>query len=169
MNPEQKIFIAHSETAAFQDGCDRGHWGLYTPLGDIVWPYVIFWIPADKCVMPSEKMFLRFNLEGYPLAAPTACPWDVEKNTVLPTESWPKGRAQVAAIFKPTWNSGALYLPCDRVAIPNHTDWPKQYPNLYWQPTYTIVCYLAFVHACLNRNQYEKPNDSPPVVVEATN
>ena len=169
MNPEQTIFIAHSEAAAFQDGCDRGQWGLHTPLGEIVWPHVIFWFPADLSVMPSGKVFLRFNLQGYPLSAPTACPWDVEQNAILATDKWPKGRAQVSAVFKPSWNGGALYAPCDRVAIPNHTEWPKQYPSLFWQQTFTIVTYLNFIHACLNRTQYEKTDNTPPAVVESAN
>lgn len=167
MNPEHATFLAHLDTPAFQAGSDRGRWGLYTARDAIVWPHVVIWLPADVQVMPSCRVHLRFALHGYPLKAPTACPWDVEADVALPVERWPKGRTQVNAIFKPGWKSFALYAPCDRVAMEGHPDWPERYPSLYWQPTFTIVRYLELVHACLNRNQYEHPDDTSPTLVAA--
>lgn len=165
MNPEHATFLAHIDLPAFQDGTDRGLWGLHTPRDQIVWPHVIFWLPADAKVMPCGKVYLRFDLQGYPLKAPTACPWDVEANGILPEARWPKGRTQVDAIFKPKWKSFALYVACDRVAMEGHPDWPEKYPSLWWQSTFTIVKYLDFIQSCLNRCQYEHPDDTPTALV----
>jgi len=67
----------------------------------------------------------------------------------------PKGLGNVTKVFNPEWNNGvALYAPCDRMAMPGHESWKPQFPNVWWQPGFTIVVYLDFVHSCLNRRKY---------------
>ena len=169
MKPEHIIFLAHLESAAFQEGVDKGRWGMCVPPESIAWPHVIIWVSADTQVMAGGRVNLRFDLEGYPLKAPTACPWDLEKGAALDPEKWPRGRPQVEGVFKPGWNQTALYLPCDRKATDggSHAGWASTIPSLWWKPDFTVVKYLDFVHGCLNRQQYENPQYSAPALVAA--
>ena len=155
MSPDEALFHAHLEDAPFQAGVDSGKWALHGEQADLAWPRPVFWVLADDDLLAAGKLFLRFTVDGYPQNAPTACPWDIEKNCRLDPTLWPKGPGNVSKVFNPTWNNGvALYAPCDRMAMPNHEVWKPQFPNVWWQPSYTIVVYLDFVHSCLNRRKY---------------
>lgn len=159
MNPEEAVFRSHVMEAPFQAGLDREQWGFHGSLDDIIWPHVTLWIQADATVMPSRRVHLLFDLQGYSQTAPTARPWDVEKNAFLEHASWPKGSGNVAKIFNPGWNGGtALYAPCDRMAMKNHDQWKAEFPGVWWERNFTIVHYLRFIHACLNRERYAKPD-----------
>ena len=152
MSPDEAIFRAHLAAAAFQDGLDRGRWGEVE--GTLAWPSAILWVAADAALAPSGRLHLRFTLDGYPQQAPTALPWDAASNAPLATPLWPKGAGNVSQVFAPHWNGSALYLPCDRIAMIGHQPWSQQFPELWWQPHFTIVVYLAFVHGVLNQQKY---------------
>ncbi len=155
MSPDAALFYAHLEEAPVQAGADAAKWGLAGDAVDIVWPHPIFWVQADEDLVAAGKVFLRFTVDGYPQTAPTACPWDTEKNSRLDSDLWPKGPGNVTKVFNPGWNNGvALYAPCDRMAMPGHEVWKPQFPNVWWQPGFTIVVYLDFIHSCLNRRKY---------------
>lgn len=157
MNPEEAIFRRHVAEAPFQSGLDRGQWGFHESLDQMVWPVVTLWVQTDEALVPTTKTYLRFDLSGYPLSAPTSRPWDAEKNQFLPPEKWPRGEGNVSKVFNPGWNSGiALYAPCDRAAMNGHETWRSQFPGVWWEPTLTIVAYLRFIHSVLNRQQYAK-------------
>lgn len=109
---------------------------------------------AERANAPSEYTF-RFNCTGYRQSPPTAQPWDLQANAPLPPARWPTGRSLVPAVFRPEWKGGqCLYLPCDRLAIEGHDQWPHQYPNRLWQPSRGIICYLEQVHDLLNQSDY---------------
>ncbi len=155
MSPDEALFHAHLDSAPFQSGVDAGRWALHSEPSAIVWPHPIFWLQADEDLIAAGKLFLRFTVDGYPQAAPSACPWDMEKNCRLDPALWPKGPGNVTKVFNPNWNNGvALYAPCDRLAMPGHESWKPQFPGVWWQPASTIVVYLDFVHSCLNRRKY---------------
>src|SRR5579872_77481 len=122
MKPNETMLKAHLEGAPFLDGVDRGKWELMGEPDkiDLTWP--VIWVRADKRLLQVGRVHLRFNTENYPQLAPTACPWDVEKNTPLASALWPKG-GQASEVFNPSWNSAALYAPCDRVAMQGHDQW----------------------------------------------
>jgi hypothetical protein len=155
VSPDEALFHAQLEDAPFQAGVDAAKWGLHGEVANIAWPHPVFWVQSDEDLVAFGKVFLRFTADGYPQAAPTACPWDMEKNCRLDPALWPKGPGNVIRIFNPGWNNGvALYVPCDRMAMLGHESWKSQFPNVWWQPSCTIVVYLDFVHSYLNRRKY---------------
>lgn len=158
MKPDESLFRSHLEEAPFQSGVDRAKWGLPSGLESVTWPHAVLWVAADERILPSRKIHLRFTLDGYSASAPTACPWDLEKGTVLENPLRPKLTGKFALVFRVDWNAGtALYAPCDRVAMTGHDAWQKQFPFWWWRADFTIVKYLEFVHMCLNPVRHEDP------------
>ena len=155
MSPDEAVFRDHIEDAPFQAGVDISKWGFHGGTAEIIWPHPIFWVGADADLISGGRVFLRFTTDGYPQAAPTACPWDIERNSRLDPALWPTGPGSVAKVFNPNWNNGvALYAPCDRLAMSGHESWKTQFPSVWWGQSSTIVVYLEFVHSCLNRRKY---------------
>jgi hypothetical protein len=155
MKPDESLFKAHLGEAPFLSGEDNGKWGLVD--GSLLWPMATIWVEANKKIVPFGKTFLRFNLDGYPVAAPTSFPWDEEKNAKLENHLYPKVPGAFKLVFRIDWQNGdALYAPCDRIAIPGHDPWKTQFPRWWWQPTFTISNYLEFVHTVLNPRSYDE-------------
>ncbi len=79
-------------------------------------------------------------------------------NSGLDYARWPKGPGNVSSVFNPNWpqlnSATALYAPCDRAAMPGHEGWKEQFPCVWWQPEFTIVVYLEFIHSILNKKRY---------------
>jgi hypothetical protein len=158
MKPDQSLFLAHLEEAPFQSGVDAEKWGLFGASTDIVWPHPIFWAAGDQAIVPQGRVYLRFAVDGYPVSAPTACPWSVETNARLANDLYPKIKGKFNRVFRTDWNGGtALYAPCDRLAMAGHEPWKQLYPYWWWRSDFTIVKYLAFVHLCLNPIRDESP------------
>jgi hypothetical protein len=150
MSPDECSLKSHLIEAPFLSGVDAGKWGLCGEIEAIVWPTAIFWVQSEHRFMPAGRIFLKFNLQQYPQNAPTACPWDNEKNTRLDSSLWPKISGNMSGVFNPNWNPCALYAPCDRIAMQGHHPWREKFPLWWWQSNFTIVRYLEFVHQCLN-------------------
>lgn len=150
----QECFEEHVATAAFQQGVERGWWGI-VPSTTVLWPHVLIWIgvpPRDKA---PDRYVLRFNLEDYPDKGPTANVWDSERNARADFAKWPKGTGDVAMVFRTNWKDAvALYAPWDRIAMDDHADWPAKHPGMGWKRTYTIVHYLRLTHELLNSEEY---------------
>jgi hypothetical protein len=153
MKPNESLFKTHLEAGPYLAGTDSGKWGLHGVFEENICP--ILWVRADKRIEPRGRIHLRFNIDNYPQAAPTGCPWDVTVSVALPPERWPKGGGNIPSVFNPSWNRTALYAPCDRVAMQGHEAWKTLCPQWWWTPTSTIVLYLEFVHVCLNPVDYE--------------
>lgn len=144
----------HLEEAGFQMGLDEGMWGLVNEDQAFAsWPYVFIWIAAREKPGCPNKYHFRIDVSGYPAAAPTACPWDMEKDARLASEKWPKGGLTVSSVFNPGWNPNALYAPCDRLAMPGH-DWRREFPDYWWSPSSRIEKYLHFLHTRLQSKDY---------------
>jgi len=155
MTPDEAMFNKHILEAGFQMGLDEGHWGIFEEDSiNTTWPQVFIWIAARPKVGCPDKYYLRFDLQGYPSAAPTACPWDVENDVRLDSDKWPKGGPTISSVFNPLgWNSNALYAPCDRLAMIGH-DWRQDFPDYWWQPTFKIEKYLQFIYTRLQSGDY---------------
>lgn len=158
MSLEQDIFNEHINGAVFQMGVDDGIWGLHDAMDAIVWPHVVIWCKASPPDGQGKgKYFFRFNLEKYPSSAPTAVPWDVDKNQVLERGKWPQWSVYVSNVFKWDWKNGAaLYAPCDRSIFKDssHQNWKDQHPVYWWGPNSTIATtYLRFLDSILNGNR----------------
>lgn len=142
---EEELFNRHLESDVYKFFEEEERWGVVRERSK--WPFSIFWIKTSA----GEPVILRFDLHGYNLQPPNATCWDLKADTVLPNDRWPTHTARCRQIFRPTWNNMALYLPCDRVALAGHSDWPNKYPREIWKPGDTIIKYLNEVYDALNR------------------
>jgi len=152
--PDLCLFKRHLEEALFTEGVARGAWGLASEAELERWPHCRIWVESQTRFIEAGRVGLRFRVDNYPAVAPTAQPWDFERDVALPTDKWPKGPGNVSKVFNPRWNAAALYAPCDRAAMPRHESWIPQFPEAWWTPDRTITDYLRFVHRCLNPAGY---------------
>ena len=151
MTPDERVFREHLTGPTFCDGVQRGRWRI---AGNIDWPYVLVAVSAAPREGAPTEYFLRFDLAGYPAAAPTATPWDPATESVLGANSRPKGE-RLSDIFRSDWENGrALYAPFDRVALGYHADWSERYREQAWDAMKDIAWLLRFVHRLLNDDDY---------------
>lgn len=155
MTAEEALFRAHLEGVPFRSGLDRERWG-FPGEPSVAWPHCILWVQCEPRFGASARLSLRFEVTGYSATAPNAVPWDTEKNQALAGDKWPKGPGNVSKVFNPGWNSGALYAPCDRIAMAGHDAWKAAHPQWWWTPDSEITLYLEFVHRCLNPLDHEQ-------------
>jgi len=154
MNPDESLFKQHLGEALFQIGVDDGSWGLCGTLADIQWPCAVLWCKATPKESGQKKYYFRFTLDGYSASAPTAVPWDINKNQPLEHAAWPRWTAYLQKVFNPGWNNGtALYAPCDRKAMQGHEKWKEQHSAFWWFPGSNIVKYLRFLYRLLNSGE----------------
>lgn len=146
--PDERAFQAAVAKADFRLGQVDRRWRL----DSVAWPHAHIAVTAKD----GREFLLRFNVAGYPQTPPTACLWDLARSAILPQDQWPKsGGGRVAAVFNFGWKQGtALYLPCDREAIPGHDNWRTEMPSKIWRPAEGIVQYLELVHELLNSRDY---------------
>lgn len=148
--PDQRAFENHLRSARFRAGSERGSWRLISSN----WPIVLVAVASvDRPCSPGE-FALRCNLAGYPAVAPTASPWDIERNELLRVELRPKGE-QVGMVFRADWNGGtALYAPFDRTALADHAGWAAEHPWYLWDVTRDFTWFLERIFDLLNSDDY---------------
>ena len=143
-SPEITLLKAHLETVAFQSGIADGSWGIIQD-ERLTKSFVLIWILAKT----GDKYFFRFDLNGYNEQAPTAILWNNEGNIPLEQSQWPLFNKRAKQVFK-KWRD-CLYIPCDRIALNAHAQWPSQYPNLRWKPFEdSIIKYVDELYHILN-------------------
>jgi hypothetical protein len=149
--PDERAFVADVTRAAFRLGQAENRWRLLS----VAWPFVLISVTAKD----GREYFLRFNCTGYPQTAPTAGPWDPDRNAILAFDCWPHGiGGRVTAVFRTDWKNGsALYLPCDRESFTGHDNWRTEMPSKIWRPADGIVQYLELVHELLHCRDYAPP------------
>lgn len=146
---EERAFRAHAERPDFLLGEMKKQWRLIR----VAWPTAVIAVTSRD----GTEWGFRFQLDGYPAGLPNACPCDLDTGTPLPAAHWPKGTGRVAAAFNPAWNAGALYLPCDRLALPGHAPWIEAHPELLWKPMHGIIHYLEIIRDLLASFAYLPP------------
>ena len=108
--PDERVLRAHVASAQFINGVERGKWRI---VGAINWPSALVAVSAASREGAPEEFFFRFDLAGYPNAAPTATPWDLATGDVLDEAERPKGDG-LGLVFRTDWEGGrALYAPFD--------------------------------------------------------
>src|SRR5262245_1928573 len=118
MGPDERALRDHLRSARFQAGVDAGRWRLIW----VRWPDALIAISAAQRDGAPREFALEVELSGYPVSAPTGCPWDVEAEAILSQAKRPKGD-RVSQLFRTDWEEGrALYAPWDRLGLP-HGDW----------------------------------------------
>jgi hypothetical protein len=149
--PDERAFQADLAKAKFRLGQAEKRWHLQV----VTWPFVLIGLTAKD----GREYVLRFNCSDYPQTPPTAGPWDVNQNTILPFDKWPRSQGgRLGAVFRTDWKGGtALYLPCDRESIVGHDNWRTEMPSKIWKQTDGIVQYLELVHELLNCRDYMSP------------
>lgn len=147
--PDERALRGDLARPAFRLAQSEGRFRLIS----INWPIVLLGVSA----IDGQEYALRFDCSGYPALAPTARPWDAERNVPLPFDRWPRGKGgRVSAVFRPDWKEGtALYLPCDRVSRDGHDNWRIETPTMIWRPERGITQYLEIVHELLNCGDYQ--------------
>lgn len=150
-SPDERAFHADAAKPRFRLGERERRWRLLS----VVWPMAHVAVTAkDGC-----EYVLRFNCTGYPSTCPTAGPWDMANNRILPFTQWPRSRGgRLGSVFRTDWKNGtALYLPCDRESLVGHDNWRTEMPSKIWRPAGGIVQYLEIVHELLNCGDYASP------------
>lgn len=146
--PDEQVLRLHLESGRFRSGVALGRWWL----DYLKWPFVFIGVKARD----GTSYGFRFQCDDYPRKAVTGRPWDLETEGPLPPNRWPKGHGRVALAFRTDWKNGTcLYLPCDRLSIEGHSNWPQEHPALLWEPDKGICKYLSIIHELLNSNDYE--------------
>ena len=102
MSPDERAFREHVTDARFLEGVERCRWRI---VDDIAWPVVLVAVAAAPRENAPPEYVLRFELTGYPEAAPTATPWNPVTESVLEQGLRPKG-AQVGHVFRTDWKGG---------------------------------------------------------------
>jgi hypothetical protein len=149
MAPDEKAFRAHTSTGRFSAGVDADEWRLVS----LEWPHAVIAIAAAPREDAPREYGFRFELSGYPNTAATAQVWNADEERIATAEERPKVTYSPSP-FRCDWSGGtALYIPCDRVAVEGHADWPAQHGEL-WDPAKGISQYLIYVHRLLHDDAY---------------
>lgn len=147
--PDEQAVRDHFRSGRFVAGTDAGRWRLIS----VTWPHALIAVSAAPRDGAPEEFVLKFELSGYPAAAPTGCPWDLDADVILPAGKRPKG-SRAGHIFRTDWEQGrALYAPWDRLAL-GHGDWASKYPIYVWNGRRDLTFYLTNVHDALNNDDY---------------
>ena len=150
MSPDERAVRADLQSERFQLGVDGGRWRLLW----LEWPVGLFAVTAAERAGSPIEYALRVDFSGYPQRAPTATPWDVDRNERLATDKRPKG-CRVGRVFRTNWEKGqALYAPWDRVALEGHPNWASEHTVYAWHPQRDIAFFLGCVYELLNDDDY---------------
>lgn len=153
MKPDERTLRDDLEAVPFQSQI-----GLRWGEPKIDWPYVYIWLKARATPSGIEGYWLRIDCTGYPQRAPTATFWDMENNAQLENKKRPWGKEEVALAFRTDWENGkAFYLPCDRVALESHGDWPQKHPGRIWKSEKGVIFYLDEISRLLDSEDYTGP------------
>lgn len=150
--PPDRLMLEQDLAAAdFRCGEAEGRWRHIATY----WPHVILAVAAPERVNAPNEFAFRFECSGYRQTPVTAQLWDAEQNIAMPKAGWPTGPSHVCAVFRYEWKHGqCLYLPCDRLSIEGHNDWPTKYPSRLWKPARGIICYLEQIYDLLHHSDY---------------
>ena len=153
MLPDEIVLRAHLESARFRIGVAEGRWRL----DDLKWPHAVLIVSAERRKDAPDEFSFRFELSGYPEAAPTACIWDAVAGNPLPGTGRPKGPdGQILQLFRVNWLEGrALYAPYDRLAMTDHgPNWADQWPMSKWNRDRDLTFVLGRIYDELHGADY---------------
>lgn len=129
----------------FKVGVARGLWRLV----ETKFPFYVFSVTERVSEGQDKEHFFRFELNGFPAAAPWAQFWDLARGVELPVAQRPQSNTLQKESFK-AWQHPAVYRPWDRFAGA-HNDWSTKYPDLAWNPTRNLSFALNDLYQILNR------------------
>jgi hypothetical protein len=150
--PDERALDEHLRGGRFQSGAAAGHWRLVC----VTWPVTLVAVSAAERPGSPSEFVLRFELTGYPHAAPTGGLWDLGTDASLLPACRPKGDRAAQLFRVDGWKGGAtaMYAPWDRIGLEAHPDWASTYPNDAWNPTRDLSFILSKIHEVLNADDY---------------
>jgi hypothetical protein len=133
-------------SARFRAGVIRDQWHqeLY------LFPVLVIVVAALEPSGSKGEYSFRFELSGFPGAAPEVRIWDRNSNRALVHDRRPKGSARVVEAFKP-WGPDTVYRPWERHSGA-HNGWASKYPKLAWHPKRDLAFILEDLHGLLTSN-----------------
>jgi hypothetical protein len=146
VSPAEQAIRADLDSARFRVGVRRGQWRQVS----YVFPLLVVAVASTEPDGSSREYFFRFELTGFPGAAPEVRIWDPSTNNLLAPDKRPKGSTRVAEAFK-AWGGGTVYRPWDRLAGV-HGNWATAYPTLAWYPKRELTFVLEDLHGLLASN-----------------
>jgi hypothetical protein len=152
IGPDERTLQDHLARGRFQAGVAADRWRLI----GVAWPYALIAVSAADRPDSPREFVIRFELTGYPHAAPTGGLWDIELDDSLPGDRRPKGE-RVAMLFRTDgWTGGAtaMYAAWDRIGLEAHPDWAQNHPLEAWNPSREISFILSRLHEVLNADDY---------------
>lgn len=148
--PDERSLREHLASARFRAGIEARHWRLLS----LEWPIALISVAAAPRLGSPAAFVLRFDLTGYPQAAPTGGLWDEDAMTYLAATRRPRGE-RASAIFRSDWEGGrAMYAPWDRVALVGHPAWAQAHPRSVWNARRDLSFLLTQIHDILNSDDY---------------
>lgn len=160
--PDQRLFEADLQSAAYRNGVAKGLWAEADadarPDG-AAWPNAYFWMAAAPREGAPDRYYVALNLSGYRSVPPTGPFWDPVKKQVLELGKWPKGKpnSRFTLVFRTdgfSFAGRAFYHPYDRSPLSDHPNWPVEQPHLVWTDSHTIVNYLEEFQSLLMSGDY---------------
>ncbi|MEQ1716895.1 MAG: hypothetical protein ABL907_13055 [Hyphomicrobium sp.] len=149
--PDRQAIERDLAAPGFRSGEIEGRWKLRS----LSWPFAHISVRAPERPNGPTEFAFRFECKGYPQRPATAQPWDLSAAAPLAHKDWPGGGPLVTAVFRPDWESGnCLYIPCDRISIEKHPNWPNEHPARLWQASRGILSYLEQLYDLLNSSDY---------------
>jgi hypothetical protein len=151
----EKAVAADLASTRFRAGARRGHWRKVS----YEFPVLLMAVAATEPDGAASEYFFRFELTGFPGAAPEVMLWDVAATTLLAPNKHPKGTQRVTEAFK-AWGKGSIYRPWDRHGS-KHNNWSTTHPELAWHPKRDLTFILEDLHGLLTSNAAAHGNRPP--------
>jgi hypothetical protein len=133
-------------SARFRVGALRGHWRAVT----YTFPVLLVCVASVAASGVARSFAFRFELTGFPSAAPEVRIWDLATQAPLAVQLRPRGSARVTESFK-DWQYGTVYRPWDRHAGA-HNHWASTYRELAWHAARDLAFVLEDLHGLLTSN-----------------
>lgn len=143
----REAVAADLASARFRVGVSRGHWRQVS----YEFPILIMTVAAIEPDGSSSEYCFRFELTGFPGAAPEVQIWDLATNALLEQTKRPKGSDRVVKGFQVWPPNTTVYRPWDRHSGA-HNNFAKSYPDLAWHPKRDLTFILEDLHGLLTSN-----------------
>jgi hypothetical protein len=142
----RKAVLADLASSRFRLGQATKRWRLLSE----DFPIVMIAVSAIGCDGRPGEFAFRFELSGYPTAAPEVDLWDLSTGVRLAGQLRPQGSPRLQAAFK-DWGDKTVYRPWDRKAGA-HAGWAALHPDLAWRSDRDLAFILEDLHGLLTSN-----------------
>lgn len=147
-NTAQTAVLKDMASARFRLGVKRAFWRVH----GYEHPILFMAISSTNAKEEVREFDFKFDLEGFPGAAPAAWIWDMKENALLPGALRPIGCRRLSEAIK-EWGSHTVYRPWDRLAGPHFSggsNQPQGIANFFWHSTRDLTFILEDLHELLN-------------------